>query len=174
MIVRNMKRSSVFVVIMAVVILMAALSGCTSSSSPPAVPVATTPPVTPTPAPTPDVTVLSTTAPVPEPDREAVADQEFVDAFEACYAKTPVISDITTRLAFTTCMQDAPDPKGVCAFSYKDNILKYTKDDDTTAGYSRMNTRIRLARDAYSKGLSYNYLTDKDETCSLQPMTRPV
>ncbi|MCK9579657.1 MAG: hypothetical protein M0Q92_04310 [Methanoregula sp.] len=165
-----MKRSSVFVVIMAVVILMAALSGCTSSNSPPAVTVATTPAVTDTPAPAPAVTIVTTAAPVPEPDSGAVADKEFVDATEACYTNNPVISDIATQQAFISCMQNTPDPKGVCALNYKDNILKYTKDDDTSAGYSRENTRIKLARDAYSKNLSYNYLTDKDEECILQPM----
>jgi len=174
MIVRNMKRSSVFIVIMAVVILMAALSGCTSTSSPQAVPVTATPAVTDTPVPVPAVTALPTAAPVQEPDLVAIADKKFADAAEACYAENPVISDITTRLAFTSCMQDVPDPKGVCALSYKGNILKYLKDDDTTAGYSRMNTRIQKARDAYSKDLSYNYLTDQDEACSLQPMGYPI
>ena len=71
-------------------------------------------------------------------------------------------------------MQNTPDPKGVCALSYKDNILKYTKDDDTTAGYSRINTRIQRARDAYSKDLSYNYLTDQDEECNPLRMDRPM
>jgi len=166
-----MKRSSVFVLIMAVVILMAALSGCTSTSNQP---VATTPAVTSTPAPTTVVTAMETTAPAVEPDRVAIADKTFADAAEACYAKNPVISDIATRLAFTSCMQDTPDPKGVCALSYKDNLLKYIKDDDTSAGYARMNTRIRLAREAFGKNLSYNYLTDKDEECSPLPMDRPM
>lgn len=156
---------------MAVVILMAALSGCTGTSNQP---VATTPPVTYTPAPTPVVTAMQTTAPAVEPDMEAIADKKFADAAGACYAENPVISDIATRLAFTSCMQDTPDPEGVCALSYKDNILKYTKDDDTSAGYARMNTRIRLAREAFEKNLSYNYLTDKDEECSPLPMDRPM
>jgi len=166
-----MKRSSVFVLIMAVVILMAALSGCTSTSTQP---VATTPVVTYTPAPTPVVTAMQTTAPAAEPDKVAIADKTFADAARACYAKNPVISDIATRLAFTSCMQDTPDPKGMCALSYKDNILKYIKDDDTSAGYARMNTRIRLAREAFSKNLSYNYLIDKDEECSPLRMDRPM
>jgi len=169
-----MKRSSVFVVIMAIVILMAGLSGCTSTSSPPADQAAATPLVTYTPAPTPAAGILSTTAPVPVQDSAAIADKKFADAAEACYAENPVISDIATRLAFTSCMQNTPDPKGVCALSYKDNILKYTKDDDTTAGYSRINTRIQRARDAYSKDLSYNYLTDQDEECNPLRMDRPM
>ncbi|PKL64514.1 MAG: hypothetical protein CVV32_07470 [Methanomicrobiales archaeon HGW-Methanomicrobiales-3] len=117
---------------------------------------------------------MQTTAPAAEPDKVAIADKTFADAARACYAKNPVISDIATRLAFTSCMQDTPDPKGMCALSYKDNILKYIKDDDTSAGYARMNTRIRLAREAFSKNLSYNYLIDKDEECSPLRMDRPM
>jgi hypothetical protein len=173
-IVRTMKSSSVFVVIMAVVILMAALSGCTSSSSPPAVPVAATPAVTSTPAPATVVTTMQTTVPTAEPDMEAIVDKEFVDATEACYSATPVISSVSTQIAFVTCMQNTPLPKGLCAVNYRNNILNYMKDDDTTAGYSRMNTRIKLAREAYSKDLSYNYLTDKDEVCSPLRMSYPI
>lgn len=168
-----MKHSSFFVVVMAVVILMAALSGCTTSS-PPVAPVATTPVVTFTPAPTPEVTALPTSAPVPTADLEAIADKKFNDATEACYAENPVISDVLTQQAFVSCMQNTPDPKGVCALKYKDNILRYTKDDDTSAGYARENTRIQRARDAYRKNLSYNYLTDKDEPCSKLPMSPPI
>lgn len=159
--------------VMAVVILMVALSGCTTSS-PPVVSVATTPVETYTPEPTAAVTVLLTTAPVPTQDTAAIADKGFVDAIDACYAANPVISDVASRLAFTSCVQKTPDPKGVCAWNYKDNILKYTKDDDTTAGYSRVNTRIQLARNAYNKGLSYNYLIDKNEACSQPTMGRPI
>jgi hypothetical protein len=169
---KNMKHSSFFVVVLAVVILMAALSGCTTSSPP--APVATTPVVTYTPAPTPEVTNVPTSAPVPTADMEAIADKKFNDATEACYAQTPVISDIATQQAFVSCMQDTPDPKGVCALKYKDNILRYTKDDDTSAGYARENTRIQRARDAYSRNLSYNPLPDKDEACSRLPMSAPI
>ncbi len=117
---------------------------------------------------------MPTSAPAPEPDTAAIADKAFVDAAEACTAATPVISDVTTRLAFTTCMQNTPDPKGVCAVNYKYNILKATKDDDTSAGYSRQNKRIPLIRDAYSRNLSYNTMTDTVEACSLQPLGFPV
>lgn len=170
----HMKRSSVFVVVMAAVILMAALSGCTSTSSPPVVPVATTLAVADTPAPTPLVTAVSTTAPVPTPDAAAIADKKFADATKACYADNPVISDVATQQAFVSCMQNTPDPKGVCALNYKDNILKYTKDDDTSAGYSRENSRIQRAKAAFDRNLSYNYLTDKDEECAPHPMDRPI
>lgn len=161
-----MTRSLVFVAIIAVVFLMTALSGCTSTTTPPDVKVANTFTVTYTPAPVPTITTLPTTPPVPEPDVTVIADKKFVDATEACYSANPVISNVSTQLAFISCMQNTPDPKGVCASNYKSNVLKYTKDDATSAGYLRENTRIQRARDAYSKNLSYNYLTDMAEACN--------
>jgi hypothetical protein len=169
-----MKGSSVFIVIMAVVVLMTALSGCTSANNPPVVQVQSTPAVTYTPAPTPVVTVMPTSVPSPQPDTAAIADKAFARAADACIAATPVISDVTTQLAFTTCLQNAPDPKGVCAVNYQYNILKATKDDVTSAGYSRENKRIPLIRDAYTRGLSYNTLTDTVEACSQKPMGVPI
>ena len=159
---------------MAVVVLMTVLSGCTSTNNPPVVPVVSTPEVTYTPAPTTAVTTMPTSAPVPTPDTAAIADKAFTDAAEACSAATPVISDTTTQLAFTTCMQNTPDPKGVCAVNYKYNILKATKDDATSAGYTRENKRIPLVRDAYSRNSSYNTMTDTVEACSQQPLGVPV
>ena len=169
-----MKRSSVFLMIVAVVVLMAALSGCTSTNSPPAVQVTNTPAITVTPAPTTAVTILPATTTVAEPDPEAIADKKFADATEACYSANPVISNVATQQAFVSCIQNTPEPKGLCALNYKNNILKYTKEDDTSAGYLRENTRLKLARDAYRKNLSYNYLTDQAEACSRLPMNRPV
>jgi hypothetical protein len=169
-----MKQSSVFVVIMAVVILMAALSGCLNSSSPPVVQVATTPLVTYTAAPIPTVTLLPTAAPVPEPDSGAIADTAFAGAADACIAANPVISNITTQMAFTTCLQNAPYPSGLCAVNYKYNLLKTTKDDVTSAGYSRENMRIPLVRDAYSRNLSYNTQTDTVGACNRQPPGVPI
>ena len=159
---------------MAAIILMVALSGCTSTNPPPAAPVESTPAVTYTPAPTPALTTIPTSTPAPKPDTVAIADKAFVDAAEACIAATPVISDVTTQLTFTTCMQNAPDPKGVCAAKYKFNILKATKDDATSAGYSRENKRIPLVRDAYTRNLSYNTMTDTVEACSQQPLGVPI
>ncbi len=169
-----MKRSLVLVVIMAVVMVMTALSGCTSTTTPPGVKVANTFTVTSTPAPTSVIPTLTTPAPVPEPDLAAIADKKFVDATEACYLANPIISNVATQQAFVSCIQNTPDPKGVCALNYKNNVLKYTKDDNTSAGYQRENTRIQLARDAYSKNLSYNHLTDKAEACTQLPMSPPV
>jgi hypothetical protein len=169
-----MKGSSVFMVIMAVVVLMVALSGCTSTNNPTVVPVESTPAIPYTPAPTPAVTTMPTSAPAPTPDTTAIADKVFAGAADACISATPVISDATTQLAFTTCMQNTPDPKGVCAVNYKYNILKATKDDVTSAGYSRENKRIPLVRDAYNRNLSYNTVTDTVETCSQPRLGVPI
>lgn len=155
--------------IMAVVILMAALSGCLNSNSPPMVQAAITPTVTYTAAPVPTVTQLPTAAPVPEPDSGAIADAAFARAADACIAANPVISNITTQLAFTTCLQNAPYPTGLCAVNYKYNLLKTTKDDATSAGYSRENRRIPLVRDAYNRNLSYNTQTDTVGPCNRLP-----
>jgi hypothetical protein len=167
-----MKPSAIFTVLMAVVIL-ALLSGCTGTTSPPVTPAATTPMATPTPM-TPVATPTPTTAAVPTPDSDAVADMSFNTALETCYATTPVITNGTSRVAFVNCLQNAPDPKGGCAVNYKSNVQRYLKDDDTTAGYNRMNSRIQLARDAYSRNLTYNYVLDQAEPCSPQPTGFPV
>ena len=162
---------------MAVVVLMTAISGCTSTSNTPVGPVGqveNTQAVTYTPTPTPAVTPLPTSAPAPEPDTAAIADTAFFNAANVCLAATPVISDVTTQLAFTTCMQNTPDPKGVCAVNYKYNILKATKDDATSAGYARENKRIPLVRDAYNRNLSYNTMTDTVEECSQQRLGVPI
>ncbi|MFA4848735.1 MAG: hypothetical protein WC626_03330 [Methanoregula sp.] len=159
---------------MAVVVLMVAMSGCTSTNNPPVAQVKSTPAVTYTPAPTPALTAMPTSAPAPTPDKAAIADKAFADAADACSAATPVISNITTQLAFTTCMQNAPDPKSVCAINYQYNILKATKDDATSAGYSRENKRIPLIRDAYNKNMSYNTMTDTVEKCGQQRLGGPI
>ena len=159
---------------MAVVVLMTALSGCTSTTTPPVVTVVSTPAITYTPVPTTVITTIPTSLPVPTPDPAAIADKAFADAAEACSAATPVISDATTQLAFTTCMQNTPDPKGLCAVNYKDNILKTTKDDATSAGYARENKRIPLVRDAYSRSMSYNTRTDTVEACASLPLAPPM
>jgi len=159
---------------MAVVVLMTVLSGCTSTTTPPVVTVASTPAITYTPVPTTEITTMPTSLPVPTPDPAAIADKAFATAAEACSAATPVISDATTQQAFTTCMQKTPDPKGLCAVNYRDNILKATKDDATSAGYARENKRIPLVRDAYSRNMSYNTRTDVVEACAPLPLAPPM
>jgi hypothetical protein len=124
--------------------------------------------------PTTAITTIPTSLPVPTPAPAAIADKAFADAAAACSATTPVISDATTQLAFTTCMQNTPDPKGLCAVNYKDNILKATKDDATSAGYARENKRIPLVRDAYSSNMSYNTRTDTVEACAPLPLAPPM
>ena len=57
-------------------------------------------------------------------------------------------------------MHNTPEPRGVCVLDYKNNVLQYTKDDDTSAGYEWENTKIKVARDAATKNLSDNHLTD--------------
>ena len=166
-----MKGSSFFIVMLAFVVLMAVLSGCLNTSNSQAAPVESTPMVTYTPMPTPVLTTVPTS--IPTPDTAAIADKAFADAAEACSVATPLISNVTTQLAFTTCVQNAPDPKGVCAVAYKYNILKATKDDATTAGYSRENRRIPLIRDAYNAKSSYNTVTDTVEACSMPPLGVP-
>ena len=156
---------------MTFVVLMVVLSGCLNTPNPPVVPVESTPTITYTPVPTPAVITVATS--IPTPDTAAIADKAFADAAEACSIATPLISNVTTQLAFTTCLQNVPDPKGVCAVAYKYNILKATKDDATTAGYSRENTRIPLIRNAYNMSSSYNTLTDTVEGCSLPPLGVP-
>ena len=126
---------------MAAVVLMAGLSGCTSTSSPPVVPAQNTPVVT-----SPPVTTVATSVPtptaVPIADTEALADSTYVGGLESCYADTPVISNLTSNIAFINCMGNIPDPKGVCAVNYKNNVMRFTKAEDTTAGYAQENTRI--------------------------------
>jgi hypothetical protein len=96
--------------------------------------------------PSPSVTTLS----------DADADQAFADAAEACYNGTPVISNITTHISFVTCMDRTPKPAGACARNYRSNALRYTNDDDTTAGYARETQNTHLARDAYYRNLAYD------------------
>ena len=163
---------SAFVLMIAVVMVAAALGGCTSTSSPPPT-VVNTPVPTETQVMTPVVTVTPLPTTVMEPDT-AAKDKKFADALDACYAEIPVVSDVTSRIALTECIQNAPNPSGVCAVNYMNNVGRFLKDDDTTAGYARMMTRIQKARDAYANGLTYNYVTDTTEECSPQPLGYPV
>jgi hypothetical protein len=168
-----MKHSMAFVVMIAVVVLAAVISGCTSSTSPPAVPAQNTPVAIATPVMTPVAALTLPPTAVPGTDT-TVADKNFVNGMEACYASIPVISNISTHIALVNCVQGVPDPKGQCAQNYQSNVRRYLKDDDTTAGYNRQNTRISLARDAYNQNLSYNYVTGQDEACSQPPLAVPI
>lgn len=130
----------------------------TTSTSPQATP-AFTPPVIPsstlvpatsgqqTPTPFPVVPKLQT--PVPEPTQDSMSDRDFVEAAEACYRNTWVITSVASDLAFTSCMQKTPDPDNECARSYKGYALEFTKDDDTTSGFERETYNLHLARDYF-------------------------
>ena len=168
-----MKHPMAFVVMMAVVVMAAAFSGCTSTTSPPAAPAQNTPVPISTPVMTPVATMTPPPTTVPAPDT-SVADKNFVNGMDACYASIPVISDIPTHIAMVNCVQAVPDPAGLCAQNYQSNVKVYLKDDDTTAGYNRQNTRIGLARDAYNRSLSYNYVTGQAEACSQPPLGVPI
>jgi hypothetical protein len=142
--------AAVFAVAALVFLLLAA--GCTGK--PAAEPVATTPAMTvPTPAPTPVMTAV----PVATQElRDTTADRMFAAAADACYEKTPVITNLTTHLAFATCMKDTPLPSGNCAQNFRYYVLKATNADPTTAGFAREMTTARLAREAYLRGEGYD------------------
>jgi hypothetical protein len=93
-----------------------------------------------------------------QPAQGSTDDSRFLDAVNICYNKTPVISDVKTNLDFTICMQHTPVPTGVCAQRFRSEILKYTtKDDDTTAGYTRETNNMKVARMRFSECLGTTY-----------------
>jgi hypothetical protein len=167
-----MKHSFAFVLMMAVVLAAAALSGCTSQPSP-------SPPVTNTPLPaappvnTPVVTGTPPLETIPAAD-EAAADRDFVGSLEGCYAQTPVITNISTRVTFTTCIQGTPNPRGTCAVDYKNNVQRYLKGDDTTAGYTMANNGMTAAKAAYQQGMAYDYVNDRNVPCGTLPQGFPL
>jgi hypothetical protein len=141
--------ATVFTVAALVFLLL--MAGCTSK--PTAEPVATTPVTT-------IQTTMTTMTVVPTvvevlPDA-AAADKKFVAAADTCYNKTPVITNLSTKLAFSTCMKDTPLPLGNCALNYRYYVLKYTNEDATTAGFARQTENSRLAREAYFRGEGYD------------------
>ena len=140
--------ASVFTV--AALVFLLIMAGCTGK--PAAEPVTTTP-----------ATTIQTTAPtmtvVPSPTEvlpDTTADKKFADAADACFNKTPVITNLSTHLAFATCMKDTPLPLGNCALNYRYYVLKYTNEDATTAGFARETENSRLAREAYFRGEGYD------------------
>ena len=140
--------ASVFTVTALVFLLL--MAGCTGK--PAAEPVATTPVTT-------IQTTMTTMTVVPtviEVLPDPAADKKFVEAADACYNKTPVITNLSTKLAFATCMKDTPLPLGNCALNYRYYVLKYTNEDATTAGFARETENSRLAREAYFRGEGYD------------------
>ena len=141
--------ASVFALAALVFLLLAA--GCTSK--PVAEPVTTVPPVMTVQTPVATMTVVPT-ATTESPD--AARDKAFADTADACFNSTPVITDLTTSMAFATCMKNTPRPLGNCAVNYRYYVLKYTNEDATTAGFARETANSHLARDAYLRGEGYD------------------
>jgi hypothetical protein len=144
------------------------IAGCTGGNQ--KTMVTTLPTVTQTP-------IIETIAPVPAtitsapvksltPDQGSIADKQFLAGAEACYNATPVISNITTHMTFVTCMQNTSDPKSACAVSFKHYALRYTSDDDTTAGNARQTQNAQLVREAFYKNETYNATSHAFETCT--------
>jgi hypothetical protein len=136
------------------------VAGCTTSKPAP-VPVTSIP-----------VTTIQTTVPTPAPVPTstpgydaAAADKAFTDAADACMNSTPVITNLTTHLAFATCMKNAPLPSGNCALNYRYYVLKNTNIDPTTAGFARETTTARLARDAFFRGEGYDGISQQYVPC---------
>jgi len=126
------------------------VAGCTTTQPAPT-PVPTTPPMA---MPTPEI--ISTPLPPPTEDPEAMADRVFAAAADACFEKTPVITNTTTHLEFATCMKNTPLPPGNCARNYRYYVLKATNEDMNTAGFARETNTARLAREAYRRGEGYD------------------
>ena len=144
------------------------IAGCTGGNQKTIV--TTLPTVTQTP-------IIETITPVPTtitsapvktltPDQGSIADKQFLDGAEACYNATPVISNITTHMTFVTCMQNTSDPKSACAVSFKHYALKYTSDDDTTAGNARQTHNVQLLREAFYKNLTYDAVSQQFVACA--------
>jgi len=85
-------------------------------------------------------------------------DAAFIEASEKCFNETPVIGNRTTEIAFIACFQKSPKPVSQCAGAYRQNILRYTNDDTTTAGFNRMNYNIQQLRTMYFDGVWWDVL----------------
>jgi hypothetical protein len=148
--------ASVFAI--AVLVFLLLMAGCTTK---PAEPVVTPPPVTVVQTTVTTMTVVPTPTAVPTPSD----DKLFTDAAEACYQKTPVVSDLTTHLAFATCMKNTPLPSGNCAQNWRYYVLKSTNEDTTTAGFARQTNTARLAREAFLRGEGYDNIRQEYVPC---------
>jgi len=147
--------ATVFAVAALVFLLL--IAGCTTQPAP--MPVTTAPPTTIQTPVTTMTTVPTPTAVLPDPDKV------FTDAADICYQKTPVITDLTTHLAFATCMKDTPLPSGNCAQNYRYYVLKATNEDPTTAGFARETNTARLAREAFLRGEGYDGIRQEYVPC---------
>jgi len=92
-------------------------------------------------------------------------DKPFADAAELCFTETPVITNLSTHLAFVTCMQKTPQPTSACAKKFRADVLKYTNDDDTTSGFRRETHNAQVFRLAFYTNESYNKEKGVFEPC---------
>lgn len=143
----------------AALVFLLIIAGCTTQQA--------AAPVTSTPAPTVQtpVATIMTVVPTPTAEPTPTDDQLFINAAEACYNKTPSITDITSHLAFATCMKDTPLPSGNCAQNWRYYVLKSTNEDSTTAGFARQTETARLAREAFLRGEGYDGIRQEYAPC---------
>ena len=145
---RENMRYLVLIILLMTVLLTA---GCISENKN----IAGTPAVSGTQTPRPPVTIVPTVS--QKSLQDTTDDRNFVDAFELCYNNTPVITDIKTNLEFTICMQHTPIPTGECAKHFRSDVLKYaTKDDSTTAGFTRETHNMQVARAAFYNNMRWD------------------
>lgn len=149
------------------------LAGCTSR---PAAEPVTTPPATTMQTTVAAVQTTATTMTVVPTPTEALpdptADQKFADAADICFNKTPVITNLSTHMAFATCMKDTPLPLGNCALNYRYYVLKHTNEDASSAGFVRETENTRLAREAYLRGEGYDGVRQEYVPCGNATLIR--
>ena len=143
----------------AALVFLLLIAGCTSQ--PAEKPVVNTPVMTVQTTVT-TMTVVPTTAAEPTVSAD---DRMFIKAADMCYNNTPVITDLTTHMAFATCMKDTPLPSGNCAQNFRYYVLKSTNEDPTSAGFSRETTTARLAREAFLRGEGYDGIRQEYVPC---------
>jgi hypothetical protein len=149
------------VLAVAALVFLLLMAGCTTR---PAAESVATPPAT-TVQTTAATTLMMVVPTATEEMPNTTADRAFADAAEACYRKTPVITNISTHLEFATCMKDTPLPSGNCARNYRYYVLKSTNEDATSAGFARETTTARLAREAFLRGEGYDGIRQEYVPC---------
>jgi hypothetical protein len=154
-----MKRSPAPLFAVAALVFLLLMAGCTTKPA--------AEPVMSTPAPTVQTTVTTmTVVPTTTADSAITTDDRmFIDAAEACYKNTPVITNLSTHLAFASCMKDTPLPSGNCALNYRYYVLKYTNEDATSAGFARETSNARLAREAFLRNEGYDGVRQEYVPC---------
>ena len=160
--IRSLNCMAAVIAVTALVFLLLA-AGCITQ--PAAEPVVSTPTTT---VQTIATTMTTPMTVVPTPTGEATNSQDdrlFIDAAEACYNTTPVVMDLPSHLAFATCMKETPFPSSNCAQNFRYYVLKSTNEDPTTAGFARVTTTARLAREAFLRGEGYDGIRQEYAPC---------